>query len=148
MHVSFTSIDLDTEKKEISLSIKLYASDFNLLFYHLYEVQINPETGRDFSGDQLSLIDKYMDKSFVMVARKDTLLYEYSGKEQDEEFIWLYFKGGWPGKGHEPVMLTNTLLLDLYEDQKNLVIVTRGTLEQGYTFNYLTRQLLLDIMEE
>lgn len=148
MHVSFTSIDIDTEKKEVSLSLKLYASDFNLLFYHLYEVQINPEISRDFSSDQLTLLNKYLDKSLILFNGKDTLRYEYVRKEQDEDFIWLYFKGSWPGSNHKPVMLTNMLLLDLYEDQNNLVIVTRGTWEQGYSFNYRTRQLQLDIKEE
>jgi len=31
-------------------------------------------------------------------------------------------------------VLTNALLLDLFEDQTNLVIVTHGNSEQGYTF--------------
>jgi hypothetical protein len=148
MHVSFTSIDMDTDKKEVTLSLKLYTSDFSLLFYHLYEVQINPEISRDFSGDQLTLINRYMDRSLILVAGKDTILYKYIRKELDDEFIWLYFKGRWPGNGHEPVILTNMLLLDLYEDQNNLVIVTRDTREQGYSFNFRTRQHQLDIMEE
>ncbi len=148
MHVSFTSIEIDTDKKAVSLSIKLYASDFNLLFYHLYEVQINPEISRDFSGDQLTLLNRYLGKSLILFSGKDTLRYEYVRKEQDEDFIWLYFKGNWPGSSHKPFMLTNMLLLDLYEDQNNLVIVTRGTWEQGYSFNYHTRQLQLDIKEE
>jgi hypothetical protein len=148
VHVSFTSIDIDLDKKEVSLSLKLYTSDFSLLFYHLYEVQINPEVNQDFSNDQLDLISKYLDRSLVLATGKDTLQYEYVRKEQDDDFIWIYLKGRWPGNDHGPVVLTNLLLLDLFEDQNNLVIVAQGTKEQGYAFNYRIRQQLLDIKDK
>ncbi len=57
-------------------------------------------------------------------------------KVQDEESIWLYYTCRLPSDNIKSFRLTNSLLLQLFDDQTNLVIVTYKGADTGYTFNY------------
>jgi hypothetical protein len=140
LHVSFTSIEINAEKHEASLVYKFFTDDFSLLFYHLYEKNVIPQADTEFKENELKIINKYLNGAFQLVAGRDTLLFTYVKKEQNEESVWLHYKASLSGKRIKTLMLTNKLLLDLYEDQTNLVIISDGLAEKGYTFNFRERQ--------
>jgi hypothetical protein len=148
LHVSVTSIDINQEKSEASFSFKFYTDDFKLLFFHLYEKNIKPEMNQELTAAELELISRYLNRAFTIVSGSDTLDFEYVRKDQNEESLWLYFKGNLPGGKKDPFRLTNMLLLDLYEDQTNLVIITHGAHEEGYTFNNSMRQQEIDVHQD
>ena len=148
LHVSFTSIDISEERSEANLSFKFYTDDFSLLFFHLYEKNIQPAMDQELTKDQLKIINSYFKRAFALVAGRDTLDLEFIRKDQDDLNIWLYYKGSWPENKDFQVFLTNMLMLDLYEDQTNLVIVTNGKHEQGYTFDYRNRRFKLDVKQD
>ncbi len=66
IHVSVTNLDINTEKDTIFISQKMFTDDFNLLFYHLYEKNIKPAPGKDFTPDELALVNGYMKDAFVL----------------------------------------------------------------------------------
>lgn len=136
VHVSVTSLDINTEKDTVYISQKMYTQDFDLLFYHLYEKTIKPLAGKDFSQNELALINGYMKDAFVLESGNTRLPLSFVRKDQDEESIWLYYTCPLPSNNISPLMLTNSLLLQLFEDQTNLVIVTYKGADTGYTFNY------------
>jgi hypothetical protein len=103
---------------------------------------------QEISGDQLMIINGYLKKAFSLVAEQDTIDFRYIRKEQNEESIWLYYKGVLPGNAECRFSLVNQLMLDLYEDQTNLVIVTKGTHEKGFAFNYRDRRYELDFGQD
>jgi hypothetical protein len=136
VHVSVTSLDINTEKDTIFISQKMYTEDFKLLFYHLYEKNINPRQNLDLSPDDLNLINGYMKDAFVVESGSTKLPLGFVRKDQDDESIWLYYTCPMPSNNINSLMLTNSLLLQLFEDQTNLVIVTYKGADTGYTFNY------------
>jgi hypothetical protein len=136
VHVSVTSIDINTEKDTIFISQKMFTDDFSLLFYHLYEKDIKPVQDRDFSGNELSVINGYMKDAFVIESGSTKLTLDFVRKDQDDESIWLYYTCSPPSNNITSLMLTNSLLLQLFEDQTNLVIVTYKGVDKGYTYNY------------
>jgi hypothetical protein len=136
VHVSVTSLDINTEKDTIFISQKMYTEDFKLLFYHLYEKNINPRQNLDLSPDDLNLINGYMKDAFVVESGSTKLPLGFVRKDQDDESIWLYYTCPMPSNNINSLMLTNSLLLQLFEDQTNLVIVTYKGADSGYTFNY------------
>jgi hypothetical protein len=145
IHVSVTNLDVNPQKKEILITYKLYTDDFSLLFYHLFEKNIKFEADKDFSASELALVNNYMSAAFKLESGKNTLLLEFLRKEQDEQSIWLYYKCDMPAGRIKTLMLTNALLLDLFDDQTNLVIVTQGKNEQGLTFNVKNWKSEIDI---
>lgn len=148
LHVSFTSIDIPKGKEEAALSFKFYTEDFSLLFYHLYEKNIQPVMDQEFSQDQLGVINGYLTKAFSLVSGQDTAALAFVRKEQNEENIWLYYQVDLPENLQNSLILTNLLMLDLYEDQTNLVIVTHGKNEKGYTFDARNHREEIDIGQD
>lgn len=145
LHVSFTNIDINRQAGELSLSIKCNTEDFSLLFFHLHEKNITPEPDKDFTEAQLLLINEYISRSFSLVAGKDTLDLAFMKKEQDDLYLWLYYKASFKALKKKGLVLNNTLLLDLYQDQTNLVIVNDGTRETGYRCDFQNRRCELDV---
>jgi hypothetical protein len=136
VHVSVTNLEISTEKNTIFISQKMFTDDFDLLFYHLYEKNIKPLSGKDLSEAELALINGYMKDAFVVESGSTKLPLSFVRKEQNEESIWLYYTCPLPSKNISSLMLTNSLLLQLFDDQTNLVIVTFRGKDTGYTFNY------------
>ena len=92
--------------------------------------------GKDLSQAELALINGYMKDAFVVESGSTKLPLSFVRKDQDEESIWLYYTCPLPSNNIKSLMLTNSLLLQLFEDQTNLVIVTYKGADTGYTFNY------------
>jgi hypothetical protein len=136
IHVSVTSLDINTEKDTIFISQKMYTEDFKLLFEHLYEKNIAPLPGKALSQADLALINGYMKDAFVVESGSTKLPLSFIRKDQDEESIWLYYTCSMPSNNISSLVLTNSLLLQLFEDQTNLVIVTYKGADTGYTFTY------------
>jgi hypothetical protein len=136
VHVSVTNLDISTEKNTIFISQKMFTDDFDLLFYHLYEKTIKPMSGKDLSQNELALINGYMKDAFVVESGNNKLPLSFVRKDQDEQSIWLYYTCPLPSKNISKLVLTNSLLLQLFDDQTNLVIVTYKGKDSGYTFNY------------
>ena len=145
MHVSFTSINIDSTQRQATVSCKFYPDDFSLLFFHLYEKSVKPEKEKPFTPGEQSLINKYMGNAFILVAGSDTVALDFVRKDQDDEFVWLHYSGALPQGNPRNLVLTNTLMLDLFDDQTNLVIVSDGSAEKGYSFNYRNRRLELNM---
>lgn len=145
LHITYTSLEVNEENDSIYLSHKFFTGDFILLFHHLFEKQVEPRINQDFSKAELDLINIYLSYRFVLVSGNDTIRLDYQRKDQDDESLWLYFKGGLPDNGLKSLSVQNQLLLDLYEDQTNLVIITCGKEEKGFTFNITDQQAVYEI---
>ncbi|MBN1158662.1 MAG: hypothetical protein JXA61_04715 [Bacteroidales bacterium] len=140
LHVTITSVDINHAQGEISVSHKFFTDDFSLLFFHLYEVNIIPEDNVAFTEKELGTIEGYMSEAFVLRPDQDSIVtFEYTGKDQNEDSVWLYFKGELPEGGCSNFILTNHIMFDLYFDQTNLVIVASEDDEKGLTFDWENR---------
>lgn len=145
LHITYTSIEVDQVNDSISLSHKFYTNDFTLLFHHLFEKQVEPKMNQEFSAPELDLVQTYLSYRFILVSGTDTIRLNYLHKDQDDENVWLYFKGRLPENNLKSLSVRNQLLLDLYEDQTNLVIITCGKEERGFTFNIADQQAVFEI---
>lgn len=145
LHITYTGIEIDRENDSISLSHKFFTEDFTLLFHHLFGKQVEPRMDQDFSKAELDLIKTYLSYRFILTSGTDTISLTFRHKEQDDESLRLYFKGKLPDNGLKSLALQNQLLLDLYEDQTNLVIITCGKNEKGFTFNSADQRAVYEI---
>jgi hypothetical protein len=149
VHVSYTSVDINKDTGEIQVVCKFYTDDLKLLFYHLFERQLAFNPDKELSDDEKNLVYDYFNNSFVLNEKEGRIIdFLYIRKEQNEESIWLYFSGKLANKETVSLKLTNVLLLDLFEDQKNLVILNCKGFEKGIGFDYLTRDAVLELFEK
>ena len=71
--------------------------------------------------------------------------FNFVRKEQNDDSIWLYYHGKFDQQVPDTITLLNTLLLDVFEDQTNLVILTAGGDEKGVRFDYRTREMKIGL---
>ena len=148
LHVSLTSIAFNTVDKEALIVYKFYTDDFSLLFFHLYEKQVIPQSGKAFTDKELDLINGYLANAFSLTFKGDKLPFTFVKKEQNEESIWLYYACTLPRNKFKTMLLTNKLLLDLFEDQTNLVIINDGKSEKGISCNAQIRESAIDFRHQ
>ncbi|MBN2275962.1 MAG: hypothetical protein JXK95_16655, partial [Bacteroidales bacterium] len=142
VHISYTNLDISSETGEVNLVCKFFSDDLALLFYHIYEREVIFDPESEIAASDLDLVTNHLLNSFfVKEPGGKTVNFLYNKKEQNDESVWLYFEGRLSGKQPDSLLLENTLLLDLYEDQKNLVIVNYGGMEKGVIFDYLRREI-------
>jgi hypothetical protein len=143
MHVAYTNIEISQDQKTVTVSHKIYTADLTLLFAHLFEKNIVPSDTTEFKQTEIDLITHYMKYRFNLVAGTDTIQLGFKSKQMDDEHIWLTFNGNLPPGFKGELTINNMLLLDLYMDQKNLVILNNGSIEKAFTFNWDNREEIL-----
>ena len=143
LHVAYSNIDINTDQKTIAVSHKVFTQDFTILFAHLFEKTIEPKADTEFTQPEVDLITHYMNHRFILVSQSDTISLKYNSKQMEGESLFLFFNGTYGNKNLSEITINNLLLLDLYMDQTNLVIVNNGSREQGLTFDWDTREATL-----
>ena len=147
MHIAFTNIEISAQADSITVAHKVFTTDFSLLFFHLFEKTIEPRADTEFNTSEINLINHYMKYRFILVSGTDTIRLNYLNKKQEDESLWLYYSGRLPNTASKSLEINDLLLFDLYMDQTNLVIVTSGAGQKGYSFNWDNRQSILELKE-
>ncbi|MBN1414599.1 MAG: hypothetical protein JW973_05830 [Bacteroidales bacterium] len=146
VHISYTNVDIDTKTGDIQLIMKFFSDDLCLLFYHLYDHEIMLESDKEMNPGDVDKLSKYLLGAFIIrKVDEKPVKFEFIRKEQNEESIWLYFHGKFIWNNPGKILIMNTLLLDVFEDQTNLVLLTAKQTEKGYSFNFLTREMTIDL---
>ena len=69
---------------------------------------------------------------------------KFSGGELNEEAIWLFYTCEYGGKIRK-MMVCNELMLEKFDDQTNLMIVSYRDQQNGYRLNIKNTELPLNI---
>lgn len=144
VHVSVTNMDIDPESGNINISIKLFSDDLEALISNRYNVQINI-TAQEDPGGKIEVLNRYIAETFnCQINGEDTVLLEFSKLKLNEEAIWLYYTYRYTGKIRK-IDVGNRLMLEKFEDQTNLLILTYRDTQNGYRLNNKNTELSLNI---
>ncbi|MCK4344743.1 MAG: hypothetical protein KAX05_05595, partial [Bacteroidales bacterium] len=95
--------------------------------------------------DQQIYIDRYISESFQFVVNRNKRLNpEFEGKRMNEEAVWLYYRFGCKQKVRS-ASITNSILMDLFNDQTNLVIFKSIDFEKGYRLTNIKRNIIINL---
>ena len=140
VHVSLLNVVLDPRTGNIEIAFKLYSDDFENIIVNKYNIDLDITDKAD-PGEKIDIIHKYIEESFELSINGTKIdNWEFTGNQSDEESIWLYYKKLWPGQ-IQKVSIRNEILMDLYEDQTNLVIITWFDKQNGFRLNNKTREI-------
>jgi len=144
LHVTISNAEINAERCEISVNHRFFTDDFELLFFHLYESVIKPETGKDFNTQENEMIESYMNNAFQLIAEgEEALKMKIVSKRQQDDILWLEFRGELSNCNQVSYKLINTIMLDLFDDQTNLVIITSDGVDQGFEFDFREREAMI-----
>ena len=123
IHVSVTNIELDPDAGKIELSVKIFSDDFQDMILRQYGVMLNLVEQED-PGERINVINGYIaDALKVEINGKVTIDAGFTRSELNEEAIWLYYEYEYD-KRIRRMKVDNRIMLDHFDDQTNLVIVS------------------------
>ncbi len=144
IHVSVTNIDLDPGSGIMHLSIKIFADDFQDLILHKYSVQLHI-TEQEGPGDNIESINRYIDEALQLEINGNTAgELQFVESRLNEGAIWLFYKYEYGGRVRN-LRVRNTVMLDKFNDQTNLLIIAYDNRQNGYRMDNKTTELAFNI---
>jgi hypothetical protein len=144
VHVSVTNLDLDPVRGKVELSVKIFADDFQDLILHKYGVQLNIIEQED-PGDKIAAVNEYMQEALQLVFNgNETADLQFVDAKLNEEAIWLFYRYEHHSKIRK-VDIVNRIMLEKFNNQTNLMIVTFNEKQNGYRLDNKTTDLSFNI---
>ena len=135
IHVSVVNMDFLSDSNRIKYSICLYYDDFQSLINFKYNTLINfSQQSRMTFKEQKSILE-YIHSSFVLKSSQNKVLSsEFLNWKIEDNLVCLYFSTK-EFSDIDELIIENKLMLDLFIDQKNLLIFNIDDKQEGYEFN-------------
>ncbi len=143
IHVSITNMEYSNENQKLEYSIKVFKDDFQLLFFHLNEKNIDFNQINDIEQN-LPLIKAYFNKNLQVIVNNVIIEQDFQKYSLTDDAVWFYFESSIKQKIIS-IKLINTVLLDLYFDQKNLLIFKASNFENGYRFDINNKEYQIEL---
>ncbi len=137
VHISFTTIEYVDSEKKFKVMFKIFVDDFDMVLKLKYGVDHKLLEGRWEKG-YLKTINKYIHEHFKVIVdgkNKTKSSLKFINRDIKENAIWLNYEFNYKPKG-EVFNIQNTLMMDLYQDQKNLLIFAFKGVQKGIKFDY------------
>lgn len=130
-HTSITRMDYNAKEKSFEVSIRVFTDD-------LEKVLSKENGGQKFTvvneDKNDPYVEKYVRKHFALVTTaKQKKPYSYIGKEQEADATWVYVEIPCP-EGLTGFSLQNSIMLDFFDDQVNLVNFNYQGQKKSYIF--------------
>lgn len=136
LHVSVTNIEYKPENESFIVSIKLFTDDFEQIILKKYNEKLN--LGSDNENSKTSeLINNYVKEHLLIQVNNTKNLVKnvyLVKKEMNVEAVWLYYEIPFEEKISD-IKIRNTLMTDLFTDQRNLVFLVCGNTEKAEMYN-------------
>ncbi|KPK84327.1 MAG: hypothetical protein AMS27_10260 [Bacteroides sp. SM23_62_1] len=142
VHVSLLNIDIEPDTGNIEIVFKLFSDDFERIILQKYNVQLNITQQVD-PGVKIRDVNRYIEESFEMMINDNKIGdWKFVRNDLDDLSIWLYYENKYQGE-IESISLKDEVMMDLFDDQTNLVIITYGEKQNGYRLNYRNRSITI-----
>ena len=139
VHVTVSNLDMDADSGRIDYSIRFFYDDFQALINQSYNTDLDFELRNRLTTKEQNAIIDYVSSSFQLIVNNGELLpSEFTGWKKEGASVWFYFRVELKPE-IENLTLRNSLLLDLFDDQSNLVILESKGKQAGWEFNKRNR---------
>ncbi len=132
-YLNLTDIIYDQQKERLEITSDVFIDDFQNLLEKRYQRNFLLEKGDEFNYTK-KFIKKYLADKFSIRLESNQKQVKYLGKQyrDDKLRFYLYVNNVKP---FDQIQITNKILMDLFEDQKNMIHVNNGS---------ITKSLLLE----
>lgn len=125
-YVSVTEIEHHKRSESLQIISRVFIDDFENLLKMRYDS--NLRLGKNESSQSDAYIQKYLDQKIEIFVDGRPLQLHYLGKEYENDMMVFYIEA--PNvSAFRSIKVKNTVLMDLFEEQKNLIHV----IQKGYT---------------
>ncbi|MEZ4970000.1 MAG: DUF6702 family protein [Flavobacteriaceae bacterium] len=131
-YISVTSVEYSERYRAIQLTTRIFIDDFDQVLLERYGVKGNLAT-KEESAMADSYIEKYLKEKFIVEINGKQVDYDFLGKVYDNDIMICYVEV--PEINMEStstISLRNEVLMDLFEDQKNVVHFKLGNQKKSF----------------
>ena len=146
LHLTFTNLEFKTQNSHWELTIKIFSDDFatNLKMATGCETMSgnksrNSETERILQKWLENRLQIWFDSKPVEIGT-----WKFEGIRVKEDASWLTYTFTAPVPSKE-IRIRDTLLLDLYSDQKNLFILAMGQIQSAHEFKNKDQETVIKL---
>jgi hypothetical protein len=133
-YVSITEIEYNQEAKSMEVSIKFIGHDLEhaLSVAGVPDLQLGTDKEHKSTDDYLF---KYISKHFSVLNDSSPIEFSFTGKEVgDDDFVYCYLKSE-TINSVQTLTFNNSLLVEVFEGQANIMYYKNGTEKYDYRFN-------------
>lgn len=123
-YVSVCEIIVVEEKKSIQVMQRIFADDLEETLNKKYNLQLDVMALKDLKATD-SVLSAYYEEHFAMTLDGEKADFTYLGAELEEDVVWCYLEASYEHDFRE-ILVHNSLLMDEFEGQNNIVHVTKG----------------------
>jgi hypothetical protein len=135
IHVSIANFDFRSDSNRIDFSVRLFYDDFQSLINYKYNTHLDFRQRTKMTFKEQKAITDYIQSSLILMDQnKIPILAEFKSWKVEDMSVWLYFSAN-TNSEISAIRLENTLMLELFSDQKNMVIAYSGGNQQGFEFD-------------
>jgi hypothetical protein len=126
-HTSLTEMRWNAAANSYEITVRVFTDDLTKALGTVSSVDLLEEKAERAT-------ERYFKKHFAFVKGKDVRFATYIGKEVDTDATWLYFElNGAKELGEYQIL--NTIFLELFDDQSNLLNIINGENRHTLIFN-------------
>ncbi len=145
LHLSKAQVHYNVQSESFEVSMHIFIDDLELAMQEANLENPRIATNREHEKAD-SLIHVYLDKHFSVVADGKKVNFEFLGKEDSDDLlaIWCYLEGTQIPKPDQ-LSIANRILVDLYDDQKNILAFTSDFRKEFFMFDDKKTELTIDL---
>lgn len=128
-HAGITEISWNNNTGEVEITHRLYAHDLEPRLFQ------TPLSGWGNTLEGIEKVGRYSHAKFMMIVDGEPVPLSYVGAEPEGEFIYIYFTAPEIENG-KTIVVRDSLLMDAFDDQINLVNVTLNGQTHSQYFRY------------
>ena len=144
-HLSKAEVHYNEQNQSLEISLHIFVDDLELAMIELGMENPNFSTSYEHVKAD-SLLAAYLADHFSVTVDGHRVNFTFLGKEDGEDLtaIWCYLEGkNIPSP--KRIRVQNRLLLDLFDDQKNIVAFTSATKNEFILFDHKKQEITIKL---
>ncbi len=144
-YFSVTQADYDSKSHSLKIVTRVFYDDLQKVFQERYDESIRV----DASYDQKKLdgyINRYFDQKFIVTVNGEQRPITYIGHKDEVDYVVCFIEVE-NIKTLKSVSIENTLLMDLFPDQKNVVHLNTGGVKKSFLLTRENDKAVLKVSE-
>lgn len=142
LHLSATELNYNAKENTWELSCRIFTDDLETALAKKYNVKTDLSAPAQHKAMDV-LLKKYALANLALRGSAGPITLNYLGFENDSEAVIVYLESD-PVKGLPRLEATNSILYDLFDDQSNIIHVTRNGSRKSSKLDFPDRKVVLD----
>jgi hypothetical protein len=145
IHISVTNFDIRNDSNRIDLTVQLFYEDFQSLINYKYKTLLDFTKRNRLTSKEQNAIKNYIGSTLILKDSLDNpIKIKFKGWKLEDMSVWLYFIAGL-SPNVSSIKIENSLMLDLFTDQKNMLIADSGGQQLSFEFSKRNKFQLINI---